>query len=503
MKLSAKTALGIDISDGWINLALLKKDAHGIKLLKAASAPVPEGTTKNGIVEDPELLFKSIKRLITRNRMRASQAALSLFTQPVLIQIIEMPKQVPTNIGKFVQNEVKQCVALSGKEIALDFCGTGLMKRSSKRLFAVATDSQKVIRIAKACNQVHLNVEVIEPPLLAYARALYDKKIAGRFDCNVLMAIFHGGALTLCVFREQSLDFVTTKNISKEKSENDELCLWLAEEINAIVKFYDVEVPDSLGKWEITVLADSVQLPEDAEKSLKAQVACTDLKVNTGENVFQDTSVGENNNSHKSSLVAVGLAMKLLGKNGSNLQINLFPPKEAAVKAVKKRALVIANIIASLILLMVLANGALCLMTKKVNERIARVEKTELSKDMHKLLEEEELVEKQISTLSKGLERMKGILSSRRDLQWHKILNDIRSATPGNVRITNLFSRDDSRMYMEGLASSYESINLFVKMLSKSDYIDSAALIGTEKDSRHDGLVKYKINCSLISVKER
>ena len=503
MKLSAKTALGIDISDGWINLALLKKDNNGVKLLKTAGAPVPDGAIINGSVEDSELLFKAVRKLMACKRMRANQSGLSLFTQPVLMQIIEMPKQVPTNIKKYIQNDLKQCVALSGKEIALDFCGTGLLKRKSNRLFTVATDSKKVIEVAKNCNQAHINVEVIEPPMLAYARALYDKKIAGKFDCNVLTAIFHGGALTLCVFRKEKLDFITKKEISKGISENNELCLLLAEEINAIIKYYDIEVPDNSGKWEITVLADNVQLPDNAEESLKSQVSCNDLEISKSENIVQDLSVGEDNGFCKPSLAAIGLGMKLLGTEGSNLRINLIPPEVAAVKAIRKRALVIANIVALLILIMILTNGALCLMTKKVNERIARIEQTDLSQDMHMLLEEEESVDKQISTLSKGLEQMEAISSSHRDLNWHKILNDVRSATPGNVRITNLFSKDPLKISMAGLASSYESVHLFIKMLGQSEHINSVALIGTEKDSRDDGLVKYEISFSLIPAKER
>ena len=48
MKFKAATALGIDITNGMINLALLKSGKNSVKLLKAASAPVPEGVIKNG-----------------------------------------------------------------------------------------------------------------------------------------------------------------------------------------------------------------------------------------------------------------------------------------------------------------------------------------------------------------------------------------------------------------------------------------------------------------------
>ena len=71
----SKTALGIDISDGRINLALLKQNAKGIELLKAASGPVPDGAVKDGNVEEPVILSKAIKELKTRNKIRGINRA--------------------------------------------------------------------------------------------------------------------------------------------------------------------------------------------------------------------------------------------------------------------------------------------------------------------------------------------------------------------------------------------------------------------------------------------
>ena len=374
----------------------------------------------------------------------------------------------------------------------------------NNRLFVVATDWQKVAEIAKACNQTGLNVEAIEPPLLAYARAFYDKKIAGKFDCNVLMAILQGNALTICVFRKQTVDFVRTKDISKETTEPDKLCQWLADQINAITQFYDVEVPDSPEQWEITVIAnESVQLPDDAEESLKAKVADGNLQVRTPENAYQDTPVWQSGGSDRPSPVAIGLAMKLLGTEQSNLRINLLPPELARVTATKKDALITANIAAAILLLMVLAIGGLTMMTKKANENIAYKKQTQSLQDIRTLLREQELIERQIKQLSDRPGWLNGILSSHGDVDWPHLLNDIRRGTPKTARITDLFAKSSSRMSLEGLSLSYEAVHLFVDMLNKSEHIDSASLSKTEKDNKTDGLVRYAIECSLSPRKRK
>ena len=52
MKLGAKTALGVEISEGLINLALLRQSAEGIELVGTASGEVPDGAIEDGRVAE-------------------------------------------------------------------------------------------------------------------------------------------------------------------------------------------------------------------------------------------------------------------------------------------------------------------------------------------------------------------------------------------------------------------------------------------------------------------
>jgi Tfp pilus assembly protein PilN len=498
--LDSKTVLGVDISQSTINLALLRDSADGVELVKAASCPVPNGAIKDGNIEDSVLISKAIKALKSRSKIRARRAAVSLFSQPVLMQLIDMPKTLPSNIGRFIQNEVKRCVALSGKEIALDFCSIGSsLQPGAGRIFVLATDAENVAEIGRVCNSAGLNVEALEPPMLAYVRAFYPKKIAGRFDCNVLMVIIQDKILTLAVFRKQSLDFIRSKEIDREITGPRKLCCWLADQINAVIKFYDVEVSDSSPQWEVTIVADCPQLPEGVEESLKAKVDCSELIFRTPQNAFQDTFINQNVGSDRPSVVAVGLGMRFLGTDGINLGVNLLPPESAEVKSFKKHVLITANIIAALLMMMIFISGALNIMANKVNENIARIKRTKFVDDTRSLFREEALADKQIVSLSQRIEQMNKVLESRHSLPWHEFLNDLRAATPNNVRILELFSKANSKISLKGLASSYEAVHLFVKMLNNSEYIDSASLIETE---RKRDLVSYEINFSLVMKNE-
>jgi Tfp pilus assembly protein PilN len=504
MKLSINTALGIDISESLITLALLKQSAKGLELLKCASGPVPDGAIKNGNIEKPESLAKAIKELKSHNRIRAGKAAVSLSAVSTIADILEAPKGAPSNIGQFVHNELKSYVALSGREITFDFCGIKPGQGSGDRLLAVAADSEELALLTRTCRRAHLNVEAVEPPILGYIRALFAERIEGRFDSDVLIAILHGSALTLCVFRKQVLDFVRVEHIGKEQAEPDKLCQWLAGEINVIIQYYDIEVADSAGKWEITVVTDGMQLPGDAETSLKAKVESADLEVRTGENACQDIIVDQNSNKGQSSALAIGLAMGLLDARQIGLRINLVPPESAEVRAVKKQLVLTTIVIVLAIPLLMMAAGAgFARFADKIKTSTIDSNQAELLENTHTTFTELELLNQQINLISNEPDELNRILGSRPDLDWAKILDDVRVRTPEAVRITELSVGSKDGIVLKGLALSYEAARLFEKMLNDSEYFNSASLNETKKEGETGELVLYEIGCSMKMEKSK
>lgn len=497
-----QVALGIDISESRINMALLKRVKSGAKVLKAGSAPVPEGAIKNGRIEQPEVLAKAIKEMKSHNRIRAKKAAVSLSTGSTIVRIMDAPKGAPNSIGRFVQNELKSYIALSGKSIAYDFCGIKSGYKSSNRLLAVANDSEELAVLTRTCSRTHLDVQAIEPPILGYIRAVYAEKIEGKFDSDVLIAVLHGNILTFCVFRKQILDFVRVEAVSGEKAKTSELCRWLTDEINAIIQFYDVEVTDGLGKWEVTIVTDDIQLHEDVVTSMGNEISCVGLDFRTGQNACRDTNIDFDNCKGEPSALAVGLAMGLLNVRQTGLKVNLVPPESAEVKATKRQLVLTAIIIIVAIPLLMIAGGmGINKLANNIKTGITAKKQTELSGDICSASNELNSLNQEIELLSKRPAEINELLNSRPAIGWAKILNDIRTKMPKPVRITGLYSTGDTGMVLEGSALSYQSARDFEKMLNDLDYVNLASLTEASREDNSDALVTYKINCSLMTEK--
>lgn len=500
MKLKAKTALGIDISGGRINLVLLKRSKDGVKLLKTANGAVPDGAIKDSNIEDATVLAKAVRELKAKNKIRARHAVFSPVIDPMLTQVRDLPNNASGNIGQFVQNEVKHYAVFSMKKVAMDFCGIkSSAKADNNRVFIVATDSERIAESARALNVAGLNIDAIEPAPVAYVRACYAKKIAGRFDQNLLFAIVYENVLTLCLFKNQTLDFVETKRLEVDTLHPDKCLDWITGKIDEVVKFYEYKARDKCNKWDINIVADiDNESVKEKIESLATRLHGAELSFRAMEDAYLDTPIAETELTDKPSAIAVGLAMKLLNFPNGGLNVNLLPPETADVKSERRHTLIIANVAAAVFLLMILSTAFFGMKAEKVNKNIQQKQQSQLGRNTQTLLNEQVSLSEQITDISENLSGMSAILSTKSFLRWDQILNEIRSTIPKPVRITNLFSEDNSKALFRGQALSYESIHLFVEMLNNSAHIKSASLIGTEKDDEQSGLVTYSVDCSLI-----
>ena len=107
MMFRAKTSLGLDISQDQINITLLEQRDEEIKVVKGVQAPVPAGLMSESNIVDPSGLAKVIRSTLTQNKIRTRKAAVSLVGKPILCQILELPEELPDNVGQFIKSEIK------------------------------------------------------------------------------------------------------------------------------------------------------------------------------------------------------------------------------------------------------------------------------------------------------------------------------------------------------------------------------------------------------------
>lgn len=492
-----KTAVGLDITSSSMALALLRQDKNGIRLVRAARRPI-----KSDIRENPRA-FRRIARELRRTcKAKAIAATCSLYSPRALLQIVDMPSSVSGHKGHYIEKEIRHYVSLAGVEIVSDYRDIH-STTEAERMFVAAGDAECVADTVNSCHHAGLDVEVVEPDLLAYIRAFYHQRVAGRFGCNVLLALLRDGKLSLAVMRERNVDFVRTHAIDDDPEDPEAVLRQLLAEIKIIMQYYEIEVADSTGHWEVNVIAhDDTSLPEQTQAFLTEGMeefpSEVPLKILTSENMFTALSVElpEGIPLDQISAAAVGHAMRALSEEIVLPKINCLPSLLQEIQEIKRSICWTAIGAAMLLLFMGLAAMVLIERGNRVSARIAQ---DKPNSAVGQVVDERGALEAEIAHVGKIPKRLKEILGAQKNVNWAVVLSDIKEVIPEKVSITRFDTRSDLTVYIDGIALTANNVTLFLSRLGKSDHITSVDLVKLDYKSGINGHHIYEIKCQLMA----
>ncbi len=486
-----RMAVGLDISSSSIALALLKQDKNGIRVVHAARRAL-----SSGIRENPRALKRTIADLRRVCKVKAVPVTASLFSPRSLMQIVEIPAVIPGHRGQYIQDEIRHYVALAGVNVVSDYRDLP-GAASTERMFVVAGDSECVTETVNGCQQGGLDVEVVEPHLLAYIRALYHQRIAGRFGCNVLLALLRDGKLSLVVIRERNIDLVRVHTIKESTEDPEAVLTQLLAEIKVIMQYYEIEVADSMGHWEVNVIADDTPLPEQSQDVLTEGLGQIPLEILRSENILASLSVDlpQGVSADQISAVAVGHAMRVLSEEIVLPTINCLPPLVKEIQEIKRSMLITAVSAAAILLIMGLVT---MILIQKGDQVRARIAVSRPNSAVGEALDLRGALETEIEQVGKIPQSLKEILGSQKNVNWARVLADIKEVIPKDViSISRFDSRGDSSVVINGIALTSNDVTMFLNRLTQSAHIDAVELVKTDYKSGLTPHHVYEIECQL------
>jgi len=503
MKHRTKTALGIDVCRDRVSLALLSRssESRGWDIVRTASLPLPEHTVCDGGLEDVAALARTLRKLRRQARIPRMKAAVTLSLSPLVVQMLDIPAPFPANVGEFVAGELTQYVGLSGRNITSDFCAVAGAGNAPRRLLSVAAESETVRKVVQAGAAAGLTVEVVEPALLAYARAAQRDRAAGTRPGNRLIVEISARHLSACLLRRGLLEAVRVKDVPVEEGAAD-VSHWLLEQIKTMIRYYGADAGDVETGCEVTVVVrDGVPLGQEAVAALRA---VAELHTVGGEVPFEagaESGPADGAVPRQSvSKAAVGLALRMLDADNDLWAVNLLPNEIEQTRSLVKQMLVTANIAALIVLGMLVAPE---FMTHAANRMRHDIERTKSSHKLYAtaaLVTRADALERRLARSQGWLQRMGEVLQERRDVDWSSLLGAIRDTAPAAVCITDLSSDDAENLYLRGLAKSYEEVRAFARGLGTREPFASVSLAKVEKAQGEPALIRYQIDCLLKTM---
>lgn len=496
----SKKSLGIELTAGQVRLALLKKDKKGISLLKSAVADLPEGVVENGSIEQGAVLAKLIKDVKRKNGIHCSHAVMSMFSRPMMQQIIDIPKEGMNNPRDYIEQEIKHCASMAGKETLFDFCGIRTVSQDEeRRVFVAAACDNNMTSALKLFNREGMNVEAVEPGWLGYLRAVSAKRVAGKFGTSQFFVLFRDNTVTMALFRNQTLDFLRYKEVGEDVDYEH-----ITSELDSVLEYYQYELSAEFGNWDIVVVSDDVN--ESLQSTFDKFGGGLDKSISVSVGNFQkeisySSFVDSETDKRQADIAAVGLAMKLLGDENDQhgLDVNLIPLEAKRVSSVRKHAIHAVGAAAAIFFVLMVVSGIFSLKANLRYQNLNISEQRDMTEKIRGLADIKIDLAHQIAATESELSSMEKILGNYSYVKWADVLHAITAKIPKTVQITSLSGRGKDILQLYGKTVVYGDVVKFADQLSESEYVQSAKLEsikGTEKD---DGYIEYIVKCVLAN----
>ncbi len=500
MNIGVKTALGIDITAKSVSLALLKKTSSGIRLVNSVSVPLSPGVIIDGRIVDHLSLSRAVRTACSSHRIKSRVSSISLCAEPSLLQILDLPRETPVNVRKYVQDEIKQYAVLPLKNIEMDYCASGSSQStSSKQILMCAARLDEMVLCVRKLEKGCFDVRRIEPALLAYLRACYAGISSCAKDKNLLLVMVRESILTLCIFRNSNIEFLRTRKLDDlALPDSSSLSHQLEREIRSVVQYYDLQVQDVKHNWEITLFGSDGEIDASLVSRLSAELSGEqlELRIFSQQDLSHVITVGDSDDSI--SPVAVGLALKILEPASAGYSLNLLPKSLVDYRNANKELLLIANIAAVLLVVIFLRLGSLTSKSLQISKDVDVLKQSNVEDGMRELLKSQLTIGDQLKRVKSNLLALSDTGKPERFVKWARVLAELGSNVPRNVQIQNISVTDAVSLEVEGIAVSYDAVSAFSQSLSGCSSIDSSLLNETNVDVDNGGLVSYSITCNVV-----
>ncbi|OQA01220.1 MAG: Fimbrial assembly protein (PilN) [Planctomycetes bacterium ADurb.Bin401] len=494
-----KKAIGIDVCRNFVNIVRLERNGTDIILTESRQVPLEKEISNSDTALAFKLLANTLKHMKLTAHLEHFPAGLCVCAWPELLQILKLPDTAPHAGIKFIQDEIRQYAVLPLKNVQTDYCVLpGNTSSENKRVLVGACQAERFSIAVKELEKIQIDVDLIEPAIISLIRACYKKTIKQEEHKNSIIILLRDDVINLCVFSGNKFDFLRTKKLDAVNSEDNPAIDTIAEQVDSILQFYELEKISQQNGWQIFInccpdWSQSSQISEQLTKLLQRP------KIEINAIGPEYTGITTNTSGvNDFSPVAAGAAMKLLDRNDSQISINLIPQEISEIRKSYKHFLMIINTAAVILMLLFLHIAHLSIKTTEARTEISKDSNPEKQADIQQLARIQEDVNSHTVQILKNINSLKEINNESTWNNWAYILVDISNRAPETVQVHNVNSRNPAAMKIEGISVNYAAVNEFVEKLAQSKFITSVQIADIKQNMQYgNGIVDYAINCVL------
>jgi len=491
-----KSILGIHIDDDFVNIVHMGQTANGLQVHNWTAERLEAGIVKDGLIIDGQAVTQKIRNFVKADKLKPSQAVISLSCSAVRLKPSEFPTQTKEQLQKQVEDQIGKYGLFGGERIVFDYCVFEHTAQSANKqtvLQAVTTRqiSDACLEVAKKAG---LDLVRIEPAVLPIIKLVFNKQAAASESVSLLLAldsasgnlsVFKNGLPQLC----QNLT-IGTKDLSQGKDGISNL----TEQMKPILEFARSFTDSQQLVLKVAAACNSEKLRVITEQIKQSLNDVTVEQIDCSQIAKEFDLKGAD--WEKLPSFALASALTALGVSAFDGQLNLVSKESFALQKTRKEMSLTAKAIAAVVLLSVAALVPLKMKVKSIEAASVVIEAkvTETIPIRDKVAD----LKKQIKQINEGLSAYGKTSKELIDIPWAKALRVIGDAMPDRVRVVDISTTKSGDFTLTGEAAAERYVYKFVKELQDNDFIEIAKVEEIKYDDNNTtNFVSYKIICKI------
>lgn len=471
-----KGIVGISIGPERIFVTQLRRTAGKLEIDKSVSVGIPTRAIQNGLIVDIKVFAQTLKKLFIDNDIKARQVIGSISDAAVIMQVAKLPKMPKTQMKEALKGEIDKYM-LSGEEAVLDY-----YPLDKEKVFIVAIKKDIVKTLLTTMEKAGLDLVGIDIAPLAALRALGQGNIDLASKKATILILVGSEKTDISVIK----DGIPSYSRSVDTADVPEL----TKEIKITTTYWEEEFPDVLIE-KIVILGDTTKA-KNLHVELPEELGAIEQGRPLGM-IFADFNLSQS--------VSIGLAMRGTGEKFT-FDTNLLPPEKFIKMKLEKRFLVSFASVSAILFAFFIMSFVFSIIINSYEKKLTPI-KQELATSPD-ILTEVEKVNEERRYIINSLNQKEQFIAQIQLTPWPEILRDLKDYIPKEVQLTEISSKKDTTLILQGKSFSQDAVYKYVHLLAFSDYFYEPKLAVMEDEEEKDSSIfKFNIICPLIEEEKK
>lgn len=169
-----KTSVGIDLGHRVIRAAQIERTPSGWRISRFAEIPTPQGSIKDGVIVDTEVVSQAIRQVLRDGHFSASSAHIAVSGGTVVVRVVRVPAMAESTLRKSIKYEAGRYVPSSSEDSYIEFEIVGRAEDGQMDVLLAAAPKEIVNARIAACEAAGLSVDSVDVEPFAAYRSLVE-----------------------------------------------------------------------------------------------------------------------------------------------------------------------------------------------------------------------------------------------------------------------------------------------------------------------------------------